>query len=56
MKKTSVDKFLYGSNMSESEKIKMWQDQHAFEIKNTLGVTPYQLQSKMDVDARNKVM
>jgi len=31
MKKTSVDKFLYGSNMSESEKIKMWQDQHAFE-------------------------
>lgn len=34
----------------------MWQDQHAFEIKNTLGVTPDQLQSKMDVDARNKVM
>ena len=34
----------------------MWQDQHAFEIKKTLGVTPDQLQSKMDFDARNKVM
>ena len=56
MKKTSVDKFLYGSNMSESEKIKMWQDQHAFEIKNTFGMTPNELQSKMDIDARNKVM
>ena len=72
MKKTSVDKFLhgsnasvdkflhgsstYGSNMSDSEKIKMWQDQHAFQIKNTLGITPNELQSKMDNDARNKVM
>jgi len=56
MKKTSVDKFLYGSNMSESEKIKMWQDQHAFEIKNTFGMTPDKLQNKMDIDAKNKVM
>jgi len=56
MKKTSVDKFLYGSNMSESEKIKMWQDQHAFEIKNTFGITPNQLQNKMDIDAKHKVM
>ncbi len=56
MKKTSVDKFLYGSNMSESEKIKMWQDQHVFEIKNTFGITPNQLQSKMDIDAKHKVM
>jgi len=56
MKKTSVDKFLYGSNMSESEKIKMWQDQHAFEIKNTFGMTPDKLQDKMDIDAKHKVM
>jgi len=56
MKKTSVDKFLYGSNMSESEKIKMWQDQHAFEIKNTFGMTPDKLQNKMDIDAKHKVM
>ena len=56
MKKTSVDKFLYGSNMSESEQIKMWQDQNAFEIKKTFGITPNQLQSKMDIDARQKVM
>ena len=56
MKKTSVDKFIYGSNMSESEKIKMWQDQHAFEIKNTFGITPNQLQSKMDNEAVQKVM
>lgn len=56
MKKTSVDNFLYGSNMSESEKIKMWQDQHAFEIKNTFGMTPDKLQNKMDIDAKHKVM
>jgi arsenate reductase-like glutaredoxin family protein len=56
MKKTSVDKFLYGSNMSESEKIKMWQDQHAFEIKNTFGMTPDKLQSKMNDEAVQKVM
>ena len=53
---TSVDKFLHGSNMSESEQIKMWQDQHAFEIKNTFGMTPDKLQNKMDIDAKHKVM
>lgn len=42
--------------MSESEKIKMWQDQHAFEIKNTFGMTPDKLQFKMNDEARNKVM
>ena len=56
--RTEVDKFLHGprSNMSDSEKIKMYKEQHAIELKKALGITPDQLQRIMADEAKKKVM
>ena len=56
--RTEVDKFFNGprSNMSDSEKIKMYKEQHAIELKLAIGMTPDQLQRIMDYEAKKKVM